>query len=219
MTIDEAKKVNLDSISVPAGSKHHNDTLLESVNVRSERVKELKCLYEISKLTAEIDRSQDEVFQQVVDLIPSSWQYPKITCAKITFEGHQYRTANFNETAWKQAAEIRISGIETGTVEVYYLQKRPAADEGPFLKEERDLIEAVARDIGVFVERRLTGEALRESEHRYQELFSSITEGIVILDKNKNILFCNPAYAKILQVESENDLMGKSFLEYIPESQ
>lgn len=187
----------------------------ESIRARDERVKELNCLYKTSKLTAKIDRSQDEVFQAVVELIPSSWQYPEITCARIAIEGRQYRTDNFNETAWKQVAEIRVLGREVGTVEVYYLQERPAADEGPFFDEERDLIDALAREMGRFVELKLVDKAHRESERRYRELSCSIMEGIVLLDKNENILFCNPAYAKIFQEESENDLTGKSFLDSI----
>ena len=191
----------------------------ESVRARGERVKELNCLYKTSMLTAKIERSQDEVFQAVVELIPSAWQYPEITCARIAIEGQQYRTDIFNETAWKQVAEIGVLGREVGTVEVYYLQERPAADEGPFLEEERDLIDALAREMGRFVELKLVDKAHRESERRYRELFCSIMEGIVLLDKSENILFCNPAYAKIFQEESENYLTGKSFLDSIPASE
>lgn len=194
-------------------------TLQESVNTLSERLMELNCVHKTSKLMAEISRSQDEVFQEVVELIPSSWQYPEITCASIDLEGRQYRTDNFNETAWKQVAEIRVLEKNIGTVEVYYLQERPAADEGPFLKEERDFIDALAGGIGRFIELAQVDNALRESERRYQELFCSIMEGIVLLDKNEDIQLCNPAYAKILQEESGNDLTGKSFLDSIPGSE
>ncbi len=58
-----------------------------------------------------------------------------------------------------------------------------------------------------------------ESELRYQELFFSMMEGIVLLDKNENILFCNPVCARILEEGSENKLIGRSFLDYIPRSE
>lgn len=68
-------------------------------------------------------------------------------------------------------------------------------------------------------ERKRTDGSIIESEPRYQELFCSIMEGIVLLDKNGNILFCNPAYAKILEEGPENELIGRRFLDCIPRGQ
>jgi PAS domain S-box-containing protein len=51
-----------------------------------ERVKELSCLYSISKLIMTSDISLDEILQGTVDLIPPSWQYPEITCARVVLE-------------------------------------------------------------------------------------------------------------------------------------
>ncbi len=127
-----------------------------------ERVKELKGLYGASRFMAESDKSLEEIYHGIVHLIPQSWQYPDITCSRITFEGRQYITENFNETEWKQSAEIKVSGKVTGSLEVYYLQEKPAIHEGPFLKEERDLIDALAREIGKFLERKKAEEKLNE---------------------------------------------------------
>ena len=61
-------------------------------------------------------------------------------------------TDNFRETRWKQSADIKVHGKNVGSVEVYYLEERPDADEGPFLKGERNLINTVTERVGRIVE-------------------------------------------------------------------
>ncbi|TKJ43916.1 hypothetical protein CEE36_02020 [candidate division TA06 bacterium B3_TA06] len=180
-----------------------------------ERVKELNCLYVVLKLMSEPTRSLEEVFQRVVRLIPPSWQYPDIACARITFEGQEFKTDNFNETAWKQSADIRVSGEKVGSVDVCYLQERPAAHEGPFLKEERVLINALAGEIGVFTERKRASEALRESEELYRTLVNSAEEGIGLVDAEERFLFVNPKIANLVGYD-QKELIGRSLLELVP---
>jgi signal transduction histidine kinase len=57
-----------------------------------------------------------------------------------------------------QAADIMVRGKNRGMVEVTYVDPRPPADEGPFLAEERALIEAVAAELGSLIERRTVEE-------------------------------------------------------------
>ena len=70
---------------------------------------------------------------------------------------------NFKETKWKQSEEIIVHEKRAGDVEVYYLKKTPEFDEGPFLKEERDLISAIAERLGKIIERKLAEEALAKA--------------------------------------------------------
>jgi PAS domain S-box-containing protein len=103
----------------------------------------------------------------IVTLLPPAWQYPQITCARIVLEGREFRTANFEESPWRQIRDITVGGTRRGSVEVLYLQERPERDEGPFLKEEANLINAVGERVGRIVERRRAQEALRRA---HQEL-------------------------------------------------
>ena len=119
-----------------------------------KRVKELKCLYRIGNLLDTPDISLDEMVQRAALLIPPGWQYPGITCARIVLEGTERRTENFRKTAWRQSSDITAGGERYGSVEVDYLEERPELDEGPFLKEERNLIDAIAEQLGMFLERR-----------------------------------------------------------------
>ena len=105
-----------------------------------ERVKELNCLYGLSNLVEKPGISLEKIMQGLVMLIPPAWQYPDITCGRIILDGNEYKTDNFVSTEWKQKAEIKVQNQEAGFVEVSYLKKMPEIDEGPFQKEERNLI-------------------------------------------------------------------------------
>jgi len=113
-----------------------------------ERVKELNCLYGVSELIEAHGSSIDNILQGVAELLPISWQYPQITCARVLHDGQEYKSSNFNTSKWEQVAQIVVAGKKVGRVEVYFLKKMPNIDEGPFLKEERLLIDAVAERIG-----------------------------------------------------------------------
>ena len=85
--------------------------------------------------------------------LPPAWQYPELACARIVFNDQVYCTPNFQETGWSSLAVIVANGTPVGNVEVYYLDQVPAEYEGPFLKEEGDLINEIARRLGRVAER------------------------------------------------------------------
>ena len=67
--------------------------------------------------------------------------------------------------------------------------------------------------------RKQAEEALRQSENQYHELFNSVLEGIGIVDENEIIKFCNPALARIFEVNSPDELIGKKLPAYLADDQ
>jgi len=130
-----------------------------------ERVKELTCLYGIAKLVERPSISLEEILQGIVELLPPAWLYPEIASARIILDGQTYATPRFRESAQKQVANIVVDGEERGSVELVYSKKKPELDEGPFLKEERNLIDTVAREIALIIERKQT----EQDKERLQE--------------------------------------------------
>ncbi len=122
-----------------------------------ERIKELTCLYGVARVAQQPGRSLGETLQSIVELLPPAWQYPEIASARITLDGRSYCTAGFREgllAAASQTADIVVSGARRGIVEVTYAKDRPEFAEGPFLKEEQSLIDTVARELALIIERR-----------------------------------------------------------------
>jgi hypothetical protein len=133
----------------------------------AERLKEMSCLYEISKLRDRHGIATDEVLQGIVELIPAAWQFPDITCARLAVGRREFRTERFEPTAWGLTSDILVSGSPAGLLEVFYADQRPLADDGPFLKEERSLLDAVAERVQRVLEHE---QAEKEARDREQQL-------------------------------------------------
>ncbi|MCK4964339.1 MAG: diguanylate cyclase, partial [Dehalococcoidia bacterium] len=151
------------------------------------------------------------MLQGVVDLIPPAWQYPEITCARITLDGQEFRTENFRETIWKQTQDITVRGNRIAAVEVFYFEERPEIDEGPFLKEERFLIDYIARLLGEATERKQAEEELI----RLSNAMKMSTDSIVISDLEARIAEVNEATLRMYGTEDKGDLIGNNSFDLI----
>jgi pyruvate,water dikinase len=132
-----------------------------------ERVKELNCFYRITKIVNDSRLSIDEALQKIVELMPPAWQYPDITCVRIILEGKKdFITENYKKTKWSLSSDIIVDEKKIGTLEVYYLEEKPSVGEGPFLVEERRLIDGIASVVGKFIEERRIKEELEQQRRR-----------------------------------------------------
>ena len=152
-----------------------------------ERVKERGCLYGLSRLIEKPDISLDAMFQEIMNLIPPAWHYPEITRAKICFDGAEYISEPFEETQWKLASDITVSGKRLGSVEVYYTEERPVLDEGPFLKEERELIDAIARTLSEVAESKQASQTTKLAYEKLEEANKELKETQSQLVQNEKL--------------------------------
>jgi len=181
------------------------EELLQSVQ---ERVKELSCLFGLSKLVEEPGVTLEEIFQGTIELVPPSWRYPEITCTRLTVGDEDYQSDNYRETEWKQSADIMVSGTKEGALEVCYVEKVSDADEDPFIAEERDLIEALAQRLGRIVERKKMETVLRESEEKFRTIAATANDAVVMIDNEGAVSFWNRAAEEIFGYTAE-EAMGK----------
>lgn len=197
-----------------------------------ERIKELNCLYGISQLAERNLYSLENLLAEIVNFLPYSWQYPEITCARIIYKGSTYTSDRFEVTNWRQSSRIYTYHEAVGEVAVFYLEECPPADEGPFLAEERALLDAVAEQIGTIATRisadlelqetnrqlTLEREALQESntalkivlariEHEKQEVYRDINmnvEKILLPIVQALALQLSPSQKKYLDILQTN---------------
>jgi hypothetical protein len=142
-----------------------------------ERAKELRCIYNVSSALSHRDEPPQVVFQWVLEAIPPAWQFPEDTTARIEYLGRTHALSDFVDTPWRLRSPISVWRTPVGAIEVHYTQEKPMAWEGPFLKEERQLLDNIAHRLGEYLEwkqRELSGERLGAApEHwRWRQRFA-----------------------------------------------
>ena len=177
---DSSSEVTFTAMDITA-RKETEEKLEKRTHELLERIKEINCLYYVSDILKNTDRPLKEVFSELIETIPAGYQYPDITFVRISLDD-EYTSQNFAKSIWMQSASIVSSGTVVGTIEVFYSQSKPKSDEGPFLNEERDLINTLANQIGEFIERVKTQRELRESERKYRTIVESMQDLIFVYD-------------------------------------
>ncbi len=135
---------------------------------QQERVKELSCINHTTYILKE-GKPIEETLQQIVLLLPNAWQYPEYTEARIRFMSKSFETPEFRETSWKMFQEFDTIDNEKGTIEIYYTREFNIENEGPFLKEERDLIRNIASLITGYINSYKARDMIRMSKIPQEE--------------------------------------------------
>ena len=130
--------------------------LKERTRLLNERLKEMDCAYEAVRLLRG-PQSLDAKLAALAARMPAAWQHARFACARVRLDGREFRSPDFRESPWKQTQEVLSGGRPVGGLEVFYARSLPAADEGPFLKEERVLLAVLAECVGLMREGRAGG--------------------------------------------------------------
>jgi PAS domain S-box-containing protein len=139
-----------------------------------ERVKELACLYGITRLSDKPGLSLEDFLQGVARLIPPAWQFPEFACAEIKIEGQCYHSARFNESVVCQGCPVLNDGEELGSVRVCYRPGFPGDQEQPFLVEEARLLENIAEALKRVVLNYRARARISEYQSRLRSLASEL---------------------------------------------
>ncbi|MDR2037769.1 MAG: hypothetical protein LBQ60_07590, partial [Bacteroidales bacterium] len=107
-----------------------------------ERIKELTCINQTIRIL-NTTYPVDVMLQQICDILPAGWQYNEHTVARIRYGELEFVSSGFIETGWRQTQSFTTIKGGQGSVEVFYTQEFPVIDEGPFLKEKRNLIDNI----------------------------------------------------------------------------
>ncbi len=124
-----------------------------------ERVKELRLLHAASRLLQRGRPFDRALLTDLIELLPQAWQFPECCEARIGYQGIEVATAGFRDFGPRQLNTFTTSD-GTGFVEVMYTEDRPLADEGPFLNEERAVLESLTEMLVAYLELRKYQEGL-----------------------------------------------------------
>ena len=175
------KKVQERTVELSSTNQKLQDEIEEhslAQQILTERIKELRCLYGLSKLMEKQKIALEQIFRETLILVRGAYRYPDITCVRITFEGIQYKTDNFRKSDLCQYAGIYVRGEKTGEIEVYYLGGKPEDGRSPFIEEERALLDAVAERLGRTAERKKAAETL----YLFQNLLNRSSDSIFVIE-------------------------------------
>jgi PAS domain S-box-containing protein len=173
-----------------------------------ERVKELKTLHDFAQLLLNQDMSVSALLQTVVTMLPAGWQYPDITVARIVYRGHLFTSRPFHDVPALQRADFHLRDGTSGTIEVGYLEDRSNGTEGPFLPEERHLINSLAEMLKAALERRIAKAALVRSIEKYQSLVTNIPDVIWTADSDGQTTYISPSVERVYGFTAEEICAG-----------
>jgi predicted nucleotidyltransferase len=142
--------------------KEQTKLAIKLLEALTERAKELTCLYAIEEVLKTPDADIEQVCNNIIRAIPPGWQYPEVCQPQISLEGKEIQPENFKKTPWLLSANVLQQNEVVGTIRVYYTQEMPEAEFGPFLREEKKLIETIADRLSHFL-------TYRKMRHVFQE--------------------------------------------------
>ncbi len=116
-----------------------------------ERAKELNCLYAVQETLVKPGIKTKEAIVRIIEVIPPGWQYPDICLSRIQIGNEVFQSEDFQESRWVIHSDIIVQDQIEGQISVYYSEEKPDQDEGPFLLEERRLINTIADQLGNFL--------------------------------------------------------------------
>lgn len=192
---------------------YHQNQLKTQVG---ERRKELNLLYFLTEISFIPNLSVEDILEEAVHQIPNGWQFPEIACARIELDGKVYQSENFKESPWVQIADILTNGKKNGMVAVYYLKEMPKADEGPFLKEERDLINGIVRLLNFTIKEKQSNETLHKEKVLLDNIISASPGLYFVLDASQHFVKWNRKLQDLTGY-SPKDLRGITFQDIILE--
>ena len=182
--LDEEQCLIENLSSLIAGSLSKN-ALQKLLHQNAERLKELKGINQTSAILDE-SKTLEEALQKIVDILPDSWQYPDDTVVRIKYNKIVFLSRKFKETSWAMKHYFELPGKKKGSIEIFYLREFPLESEGPFLKEERDLLVNLTTLISGSATRNVLKKLNRENIERLKEL-KAINQTSTIIEEGKPV--------------------------------
>jgi hypothetical protein len=133
----------------------------------------------------ELENPIDETIEEIVDSLGAGFTYSDINI-RIRYKSIECQTEAMAETI--NVLTERFSTVDggKGIIDAYYTEVHPDLDEGPFSRDERSLLNQLARLLTGFINRIVAERNHSESVERLKEL-STINRTTRIINEGKSI--------------------------------
>jgi len=156
--------------------------LQDSRHDLGQRVKELHCLYEISRIAESIGLSLQEVLTQSLDSVSEGVRHPEAAGARIVVDDFEYASPRFAASRWRRAEVLLVKRRAVGSLELGYLDDPRIDSETPFRPEERSLLRAVADHLQRVIEQKRAAEAALQERATLKAVLDSIDDIVYVVD-------------------------------------
>ena len=131
-----------------------------------ERVKELTCLFHVGRLLEDRRAVVETVCQKILENIIPAMHFPQLAAALLVLEDHCCTSGPYDEAlARGLEAVIEVAGEKRGRLCVYY-----TADAPFIIPDEQNLLDNIARTLGLWLEQREAEAAVHAARSKLEEL-------------------------------------------------
>jgi PAS domain S-box-containing protein len=208
-----------------------------------ERVKELTCVQQVSAMIRRDGITSEQVVEETARLLCVAVLHPGSAVARVRLGDAVRQTGDVDSCVANLTAEVKAPGGAVGSVTVGYTEQHAEADQGPFLDEERALIEVVAEMLGAYTTRTRALGSLRQQqddlESQIQQRTADLTrqtaaleglatELVTIMDALPGLVFYKDANNRFMRVnryladaykKTKEELEGTSLFDLYPREQ
>lgn len=157
-------------------------------------LKQLQCLYDISRLIQDINANIDSILQGTVDLLPRTWQYPEAVFSKIIFNDKVYLNREIkdeNDLIEIQSSNLTVKGKIVGNISVGYFKNKLGDRQRDLREEEKELLDAVAERLGKIITHFELENELNKEQEFSAETLKTLAALVVVLDREGKIIKFN----------------------------
>lgn len=131
---------------------------------KEQLLREMNCLYNISRVIEENPGSIDRILSRIVVLIPEVFSCPECSFAGISYNGREYISTNFNKPDIEIERDLVINGRKAGMVTVGYIGEDSACCEISVMGKDAGFIDTLTERISRIIELSITRDDLKKLE-------------------------------------------------------
>lgn len=187
----------------------HSEALLHNQALELEaRVRELNCLYSVSRLVQRYD-DLETLLRQAAEIIPQGFRQPKAVGVRLVWQQTIIESPGFKASKHHLSLELLAQGKAVGRLEVH---RQPIPYPGHFTDAEKTLMQALRKPISRAIEREEVLAALSNSENRWRTLAESLAEGLLLYDEHGRVSAWNRSAEQLLGIPLTKGVFSGHFV-------